>query len=121
MLVSGRPIEESMLAPQYSDICMYYDLRSLSQMLHGKKMSVFGFTLAKSDGMTETAAQARVQASGIKTSPVLSSHTPPGCQAWVHIVVTAHTTVHHPVAAAKQVAAISEISGGRISFQIVAG
>ena len=39
----------------------------------------------------------------------------------INLVVTAHTTVNHPVVAAKQIATISEVSGGRISLNIVAG
>lgn len=39
----------------------------------------------------------------------------------INLVVTAHTSVNHPVAAAKQIATIDQISKGRISLNIVAG
>ena len=39
----------------------------------------------------------------------------------IHLVVTSHTTVHHPVAAAKMIATINEISNSRVALNIVAG
>ena len=39
----------------------------------------------------------------------------------IKLVVTSHTTVIHPVAAAKQIATIDQISPGRVALNIVAG
>lgn len=39
----------------------------------------------------------------------------------ITLVVTSHTTVHHPVAAAKQIATIDQIDPGRVALNIVAG
>ena len=39
----------------------------------------------------------------------------------IRLVVTSHTTVNHPVAAAKQLATIDQISPGRVALNIVAG
>ena len=39
----------------------------------------------------------------------------------INLVVTSHTTVNHPVAAAKMISTIDQISQGRVALNIVAG